>query len=115
MSVRKRYNLVATCFDKKGRVLGTGVNEYNRSHPLQKYYSIQAGESEQKIFKHAELSAVLSSGNKDVHSILVQRFNTDGSMANAMPCPTCKVMLKSFGVKIVRYTHEEGIKEYEIL
>jgi hypothetical protein len=35
-------------------------------------------------------------------------------MATAKPCPTCQAMLKGFGVKVVRYTTEEGIKEYEI-
>jgi cytidine deaminase len=114
MKPRSRYSLVATCFDKKGRPLGTGINEYNRSHPLMKHFALQAGESEQKIFKHAELSAVLAAGNKDIHSILVQRFKVDGTMANAMPCPTCQAMLKSFGVKLVRYTHDDGIKEYSI-
>jgi deoxycytidylate deaminase len=109
---RKRYQIVATCFDKKGRVLGTGVNEYHRSHPLMKHFAVQAGESEEKIYKHAELSAILASSSKDVHSILVQRFHNNGSMANAMPCPTCQKMLKAFGVKLVRYTDDSGFKEY---
>jgi deoxycytidylate deaminase len=77
-------------------------------------FAIKAGESEDKIYRHAEFNAVLSSGRKDVHSILVQRFHINGDMANAMPCPTCQGMLRSFGVKIVRYTTDEGIKEYEI-
>ena len=111
---RKRYEIVATCFDKKGKVLGTGVNDYSRSHPLMKHFAVKAGESEQKDKLHAELSAVLASGRKNIHSIFVQRFHNDGSMAVAAPCPTCKAMLKGFGVKIVRYTHPEGIKEYEI-
>lgn len=111
---RKRYEIVATCFDRKGKVLGTGVNDYNRSHPLMKHFAVKAGESEQKDKLHAELAAVLASGRKNVHSILVQRFHNDGSMAVAAPCPTCQAMLKGFGVKIVRYTSEEGIKEYEI-
>ena len=111
---RKRYEIVATCFDRKGRVLGTGVNDYSRSHPLMKHFAVKAGESEQKDKLHAELSAVLASGRKNVHSIFVQRFHNDGSMAVAAPCPTCKAMLKGFGVKIVRYTTEDGIKEYEI-
>lgn len=111
---RNRYKIVATCFDRKGKVLGTGVNDYSKSHPLQKQFAIIAGESDQKIYKHAEFSAVLSSGNKEIHSILVQRFHKDGTMAVAAPCPTCQAMLKGFGVKIVRYTSEEGIKEYEI-
>lgn len=112
MSSRQRYNLVATCFDKKGNVIGTGVNEYHRSHPLMKFFAEKAGESEHKILKHAELSAVLASGKEDIDSILVQRFSKDGSMANAMPCKTCQGMLKAFGVRLVKYTHEDGIKEY---
>lgn len=115
MKPRKRYNLVATCFDKKGRVISAGTNEYNRSHPLMQEFAIKAGESEEKIYRHAEFNAVLSAGRKDVHSILVQRFHNNGDMANAMPCKTCQQMLKSFGVKIVRYTTDEGIKEYEVL
>ena len=41
------------------------------------------------------------------------RFHNNGTMATAKPCLTCQAMLKGFGVKIVRYTSEEGIKEYE--
>ena len=111
---RKRYEIVATCFDRKGKVLGTGVNDYSRSHPLMKHFAVKAGESEQKDKLHAELSAVLASGRKNIHSIFVQRFHNDGTMAVAAPCPTCQAMLRGFGVKLVRYTHPEGIKEYEI-
>lgn len=110
---RKRYEIIATCFDRKGKVLGTGVNDYSRSHPLMKHFAVKAGESEQKDKLHAELSA--ASGRKNIHSIFVQRFHNDGAMALASPCPTCKAMLRGFGVKIVRYTSEEGIKEYEII
>ncbi len=111
---RQRFTLVATCFDKKGNVIGTGVNEYHRSHPLMKYFAEKAGESEHKVWKHAELSAVLASGKKEIDSILVQRFHKNGLMANAKPCKTCQEMLKAFGVKLVKYTHEEGIKEYVV-
>lgn len=115
MSNRKRYTIVATCFDRKGKVVGTGTNNYRKSHPLMQHFAVKAGESDEKIYLHAELSAVLQSGRKEIHSILVQRFHTNGDLANAMPCLTCQKMLKSFGVKQVKYSHEEGIKEYEIL
>ncbi len=115
MKPKKRYTLVATCFDRKGRVIGTGTNEYHRSHPLMQEFALKAGESEEKIYRHAEFNAVLDAGRKDVDSILVQRFHANGDMANAMPCPTCQQMLKSFGVRLVRYTHPDGIKEYQIV
>lgn len=115
MSTRKRYTIVATCFDRKGKVLGTGTNNYNKSHPLMQHFAVKAGESDEKIYQHAELNAVLQSGRKDIHSILVQRFHDNGDMAIAKPCPTCQAMLKGFGVRFVRYTSEEGIKEYEVI
>jgi deoxycytidylate deaminase len=114
MSSRKRYDIVCTAFDKKGRVLGTGVNDYQRSHTLAKFFSVQAGESEQKDKIHAELAAVLSAGKKNIHSVFVQRFHNDGSLALAKPCKSCQCMLKAFGVKIVRYTTPEGIHSYEV-
>lgn len=112
---RRRYEIIATTFDKKGRVIASAVNEYHRSHPLFKHFAVLAGESDQKIFKHAEFSAVLKSGDKEIDSILVQRFDLQGKPKLAKPCKTCQVMLKAMGVKTVRYTTEEGVKEYEVL
>jgi len=111
----KRYEIIATAFDRKGRILGAGVNEYKRSHPLMKVYAEKAGESSMKIFKHAEFSAVLAAGNKQIHSLLVQRFKANGEPALALPCPTCQAMLKDFGVKVVKYTTDSGIAEYHVL
>lgn len=112
--MRKQYHITATCFDKKGRVISTGVNEYQRSHPLFKHFAVISGESEEKIYKHAEFSACIAAGKKEIHSILVQRHSNDGTPANAAPCKICQNMLKAFGVKKVIYTHEQGMKEYEI-
>ena len=112
MKPRKKFQLVATTFDKRGRVIATAQNDYKRSHPLAKHFAVLAGESEHKDKLHAELNSMLSSGKAVVHSILVQRFNKDGTMANAKPCPACQLMLKSFGVKLVRYTDNDSLKEY---
>lgn len=108
--MRKRFTIVATAFDKKGRAIGTGVNDYRKSHPLSKLYAEKAGESPEKIYKHAELSAILAAGNKQVHSMLIQRFDAEGEPALAKPCKTCQTMLKDFSVKFVQYTTAQGIK-----
>ena len=112
---RKRYELIATAFDKKGRVIGAGINDYKKSHPLMRLYSEKSGDAEEKIFKHAELAALLSSGNKQVHSMLIQRFDVNGEPAMSMPCMTCQCMLRDFGVKEVQYTTKEGIKTWHPL
>lgn len=109
---RKRYVITASCFDKKGRHLSTGVNDYKKSHPLMKHFAVLAGESHEKHFQPAELSACLQARGREIDSILVQRFDSQGRMKMAMPCPTCRKMLEAFGVKIVRYTTENGVKEY---
>lgn len=80
-----------------------------------KLYAMKAGESELKIFMHAELSAILASGNKEIHRIFVQRFDNSGEYALAMPCKTCQAIIKDFGIKVVEYTSPEGIKTMEIL
>ncbi len=109
---QRRYEIIATCFDRKGKVLGTGVNSYIKTHPLMKYFAEKAGESAEKIFTHAELQAVLASQRKGIDSILVQRFKLNGEPALAKPCKTCQEMLKAFGVRRVMYTTEEGVQEY---
>lgn len=109
---RKRYTIFSTTFDKRGRVIATGTNDYFRSHPLMKFHAELVEESSDKIWKHAELESLLQSKSKEVHSILVQRFDSEGKPKLAKPCRTCQSIIKSFGVKIVRYTTEEGIEEY---
>lgn len=114
MSTRKKYHIKATAYDKRGRILSIGCNEYHRSHPLFKHFAILAGESDHKIWKHAEFSACIAAGKKKIHTVFVERYYNNGMPANAEPCPICKVMLRAFGVSRVLYTHERGIKEYRI-
>ena len=105
---KKRYHLTATAFDRKGRIIGFGTNDYKRSHPLMKYHAVLAGESESKIYRHAELAALLDAGQHEVHSVFVQRLDAAGNEANAKPCKTCQSILKSFGVKVASFTTETG-------
>lgn len=112
MRERKKYQITTTAFSKSGAVLSTAQNDYKRSHPLSKHFSLLAGESEHKDKLHSELAAVLQAGKSGVHSVLVQRFHNNGELANAKPCKACQLMLKAFGVRLVRYTTEDGIKEY---
>ena len=77
-----------------------------------RHFAKLAGEHEEKTAIHAELQAMLRSKGKEVHSILVQRFDAEGNPKMARPCRTCQKMLESFEVKVVRYTTEEGVKEY---
>ena len=99
-----QQRLAAICVDKKGKVLGRGVNSYTRTHPLQKHFAIVAALPEEKMFLHAELQAVLRSRDKEIHTIYVARVLKDDTISLAKPCKACSQMLKSFGVQKVIYT-----------
>lgn len=108
---RKRYTITSTTYDKRGRPIAVGLNDYTKSTPLMKHFALLARESDSKIWKHSELDAVLKSRGKEIDSILVQRYDAFGNPKLARPCPTCRQMLKAFGVRIARYSTEDGIKE----
>ena len=100
---RKRYIITAKCFDKKGRLLSIGMNDYKKSHPIQSYYAKLVGLSE-KIYLHAEIQALLRAGDKKVYKIVVERYDYQGKPVNAEPCPICKAAIKAWGVTKVEFT-----------
>lgn len=112
--MRKLYEIKATCYDRKGKLLSVGWNNYKRSHPLAKHFAVLAGESNEKVYLHAELSACLKARTKKIHTVFVERRHNNGTMANAEPCKSCKVMLRAFGVQQVKYTHENGWKTLDL-
>jgi deoxycytidylate deaminase len=100
---RKQFSVTATCYDKKGKVLSVGHNNYKKTHPLQAYFACKVGLNE-KIFLHAEIDALIKSTSSDIHKILVERFDSKGNPANAEPCAVCKSAIAAYGVKYVEYT-----------
>lgn len=114
MSTRKKFHLTCTAFDRKGKILSHGENQYNKSHPLAKHFSVKAGESELKHCIHAELSAILRAGDKQIDSLFVQRFASDGTYALAMPCKSCQAAIKAYGIRLVRFTSNQGVMSYEV-
>jgi len=112
LSARKKFHLTCTAFDRKGRVISHGENQYNKSHPLSKRFSIKAGESELKVCIHAEIAAILRARGKQIDSLFVQRFAADGTFALAKPCKSCQAAIKAFGIRLVNYTTPRGIEQY---
>jgi deoxycytidylate deaminase len=109
LSSRNKFELICTSFDKRGNIIATRSNQYTKSNPWQKELSVKAGLSELRIYLHAEVACLLASRTKKVHSLLVQRFNKNGTTANACPCLSCKLAVIETGVKYVRYTTDCGI------
>jgi deoxycytidylate deaminase len=100
---RKKYVIFARALDRRGRVISTGENNYNKTHPLMQHFAEKVGLDE-KIYLHAEVLALIRAGEAKVHTLVVARYNSDGSPALAKPCPVCQAAIKAWGVKEIIYT-----------
>lgn len=100
---KKRFKIKATCYNKKGRIISIGYNSYTKTHPVQEYFAKLAGMPEKK-YLHAEIAALLKAGDKKIHKIKIERYNSRGEPANAAPCPICQLAIKAYGVKVIEYT-----------
>jgi len=102
--MKKRFNITAIIYDKRGNVLSIGNNSYIKTHPLQARYAAAAGEPK-KVFLHAEIHAITKCANIDkAHRMVVFRYAEDGSPAKAEPCKICRRALAKTPIKIVEFT-----------
>ncbi len=108
---RKRYTILAKAYDKKGRILGVGINDYNKSNRFFAEVAKSLGLDE-KIYIHAECSAILRAKDKNIHRLTVERYNNDGSPALAKPCVICRRIIEMFAISVLEYTTTDGwVKE----
>lgn len=101
--MKQRYMIVAHCYDKKGNIISSATNSYDKTHPLQKYFAEKVGHGE-KIYLHAEVAAILRAKDRQVYRISVSRYGTNGETLLAKPCKICMEAIKAFGIKEVVYS-----------
>lgn len=101
--MRKKYVIKATTYDKRGRVIAVGYNNYLRTHPKQSEWARLAGH-EHKQSLHAEVAAIIRSRSKDIHKIKVERYDSMGNPKLAAPCPVCQLAIKMAKIKLVEFT-----------
>lgn len=99
---KKRFQITALAYDKRGKLLSVGRNSYVKTHPLAGYYGKKSGRPE-AIYLHAELDALIKARAK-VHKVAVLRFNAKGEPVNSRPCAGCQLALRDWGVKYVVHT-----------
>jgi tRNA(Arg) A34 adenosine deaminase TadA len=101
---KKRFDITAIIYDKKGRVLSIGKNSYIKTHPYQAKIAASVG-LPHKIFLHAEIHAIIKCKKLDkAYKIVVYRYDNFGNPANAQPCPICSDAISKSGIKIVEHT-----------
>lgn len=102
--MKKRFDLTAIIYDKRGKVLSIGKNSYCKTHPLQKKHTNDVGLSE-KIYLHAEVHAIVKCRDlTKAHKIMITRYDSDGNPKNAKPCPVCVSAIEAAGIKVVYHT-----------
>ncbi len=98
----KKYQIKATIFDKRGKIVSQAKNDYSKTHPKQKIFACKAGENH-RIFLHAEILAIIRSKGKG-ESIYIERYDANGKPMLAAPCKICQLAIKEAGIKEIRYT-----------
>ena len=99
-----KHELTAIIYDKRGRVLSIGQNNYIKTHPLQAKHAEKVGLPE-KQYLHAEIHAIARC--KDLtkaHRILITRFGKNGQPLLAKPCPVCQSAIRAAGIELVEHT-----------
>ena len=101
---KKRFEITAIVYDKKGKVLSVGKNSYVKTHPLQAEHAIKVG-LPHKQFLHAEIHAISRCKQLDrAHKIVVLRFDSSGLPRSAKPCPVCESAIEAAGIKVIEHT-----------
>jgi deoxycytidylate deaminase len=98
---------------KKNRVLVCATNNEKKTHPLQAHWAQKVGRP-QKIYLHAELSALVKS-KEDGDKIVVARLggHKQNELRMAKPCPICEAYLRECGIKDVYYSVTNNKWSYE--
>ena len=101
---KKRFDVTAIIYDRRGNVLSIGKNSYVKTHPLQAHYAKSVGE-EHKVFLHAEVHAIVKCVDIDkAHRIAIFRYNEAGLAVVAKPCKICQAALRKTPIKVIEHT-----------
>ena len=99
-----RQNITAIIYDKRGRVLGIGQNNYVKTHPLQAHHAKKVG-NELAVYLHAEIHAITRCPDiSKAHRIAVFRYGKSGEPLLAKPCPICTSAIAATPIRVVEHT-----------
>ena len=99
-----KQSITAIIYDKRGRVLSIGKNQYLKTHPIQAHHAERVG-LPHKQYLHAEISAIIRCREMNrAHKIIVTRFDSKGNPVLAKPCPICQSAIDATNIKIVEFT-----------
>ena len=100
---KRRFFILAKCYNKRGQLLSVGFNSYEKSHPIQKHFADLVGMPEKK-YLHAEIAAIIRAKDKQIYRLTVERYDATGLPVNAAPCPVCQQAIATFKISVVEHT-----------
>lgn len=96
----------------KHRIISSGSNSNTKCHPVQANLDKRTFKCECPGKLHAEVASIipLLKYNIDLSRAILYTYreHKDGTVAMARPCPRCMEMIKSVGIKKIRYTTNDG-------
>lgn len=95
--------VVAFVLDSKGRILTTGWNSYEKTHPVQKKAAFALSKT-YKVFMHAEVHALTRLSYKQLGKqkmIVVIRLGSNNQLLPSCPCIICSDVIREYGVETI--------------
>lgn len=95
----------------KHKIISSGFN-CEKGHPMQAQIDKEAFNCECLGKKHAEFSALLPLIKQKINltnaTVYTYRQHKDGTLAQSRPCPRCLSLIKSCGIRKIKYTTNDG-------
>lgn len=104
---RKKYTILAKCYDKRKRQMSVGVNSYSKTSTVMSYFAEKVG-TPCKVYIHAEVQSLLRCKDRKPYRLTIERYDNEGNPALAKPCPVCSEAIRAWGVSVIEYTSPEG-------
>lgn len=99
----KQQDVTCIAYNKRGRVLSIGHNNYIKTHTLQAKFAKRVGKPN-AVYLHAEIDCLIKARGQPIHRVLIVRRLYGNKHGLAKPCPICQLALKEFGVQKIEHT-----------
>lgn len=104
--IKGKQRVYSCITNKKGIIIGESANLYEKSHPLQRKYSMKAGMSEERCYLHSEVASIIKAAKRNPLNctLYVARIGKGGNALDSVPCPSCRIAIKECGfISSVQY------------
>jgi deoxycytidylate deaminase len=104
MPTNHKPHMIATIYDKRGRILSSGENSFEKTHPKQARMAKRVGQPLRQ-YLHAELQAIIRLRGREVpYKIFIERYDCQGNPKMAKPCKICELAIIEAGIKRIEFT-----------